>query len=65
MGRMFGYDSENISFAFGQTLTDSGQKPSHEVVQNSKMKSAFISQKMLSCNEEDVPLHIFCQNKGT
>lgn len=43
MGRMLGYDSENIFFAFGQTLTDSGQNPSPEVVQNSKMKSAFIS----------------------
>lgn len=44
MGRMFGYDSESIFFAFGQTFTDSGQNPSYEFVQNSKMKSAFVSQ---------------------
>ena len=52
-------------FAFGQTLTDSGQNPSHEVVQYSKMKSAFISQKMLSCNEEDAYLRFIFQYKGT
>jgi len=65
MGRMFGCDSENIFFALGQTLTDSGQNPSHEVIQNSTTKSALISQKMLSCNKEDAFLHVICQNKRT